>query len=68
MSHPNPYLFQISRAVEQDYRWVDIQQGLVRTRSRMFAWIQECTFILFGRLYGNSDVRTRFVVNNIHSK
>jgi len=48
MSHPNPYLFQISIAVEQVYRRMDIQQGLVRTRCRMFAWIQECTFILFG--------------------
>jgi len=26
MSHPNPYLFQISRAVEQVYRRMDIQQ------------------------------------------
>ena len=27
MSHPNPYLFQINRAVEQSYRRMDIQQG-----------------------------------------
>jgi len=39
MSHPNPYLFQISRAIEQVYRRMDIQQGLVRTRCRMFTWI-----------------------------
>jgi len=39
MSHPNPYLFQISRAVEQVYRRMDIQQGLVRIRCKTFARI-----------------------------
>ena len=48
MSHPNPYLFQISRAVEQAYRRMDIQQGPVRTRCRMFAWIYEYISLLFG--------------------
>jgi len=46
MSHPNPYLFQISRAVKQVYRRMDIQQGPVCTRYRMFVWILKCTFIL----------------------
>ena len=42
MSHPNPYLFQTSRAVEQAYRRMDIQQGPVRTRCRMCTRNQGC--------------------------
>ena len=57
MSHPNRYLFQISRAVEQVYRRMDIQQGLVRTTVGCSHGFQECTFILFGQMYDNSDVQ-----------
>jgi len=47
---------------------MNIQQGLVRTRCRMFAWNQGCIYFLFRWMYDNSDVRTKFVVYNIHSK
>jgi len=66
MSHPKPYLFHISRVDEQVYRRMDIQQGSVRTRCRMFAWIQECTFILLDSCMITLMYEREFVVYNIY--
>jgi len=68
MSHPNPYLFQISRAFEQVYRRMDIQQGPVRTCCRMFVWILECTLILLDGCMVTLMYERKNVVYNIHSK
>ena len=68
MSHPNPYLFQISRAVEPVYRRMDIQQGLIRTRCRMFAWTQEFTLYYLDNCMITLMYEREFVVYDIHSK
>ena len=73
MSHPNPYLFQISRAVEQAYRRMDIQQGPVHTRCRMFAWnkarilyyLDSCMVIL---MYERVLLYTIFIRSNLSCK
>jgi len=48
MSHPNPYLFQISRLVQQAWSRMDNQQVFVRTRCRRL-WTLGMYFLCFGR-------------------
>ena len=73
MSHPNRYLFQISRVVEQAYRRMDIQQGPVRTHCRMFMdfknvflyYLDSCLVTL---MYERVLLYTIFIRSNLSCK